>query len=306
MFVELKGVALAVANATPNMNFFHLRCGVILLVESLNLSVYEVDVECCGLFGETGHAHDVARNDDEHLGTGIDDDVLYVEAEAFGCAVALGVGREGVLCLGNADGEVAVAEALNHGELLLGGGAQGDRGCSVEVLCYLANFLFYAVFVVVGELKVARRLFLDGLYHETGEVYGTFATEGIGVVHFATDTEFCTVLAYVVDFFIGIAIVFVEYHHNVLAERAEVAQVFVEVYHTVLQGFEVGFAYLILRYASVHLEGAGCGYEYGELGGEARLAALDVIELFGSEVGTETCFGNDIVGAGHGELGGEH
>ena len=69
------------------------------------MSIDEVDVECSGLLGESGHTHDVTTHHHEHLGAGIDDDILHVEAEALGGTILLGVGREGVLCLGNTDGE---------------------------------------------------------------------------------------------------------------------------------------------------------------------------------------------------------
>ena len=56
----------------------------------------------------------------------------------------------------------------------------------------------------------------------------------------------------------------------------------------------------------MHLQCAGGSYEHGELGGEACLAALDVVELLGSEVSAEACFGDDVIGTGHGQFGRQH
>ena len=53
-------VALAAANATLNINSLHLYAKRFSLIESFNLPVHQVDVECCRLLRETRHTHDVA------------------------------------------------------------------------------------------------------------------------------------------------------------------------------------------------------------------------------------------------------
>ena len=113
---------------------------------------------------------------------------------------------------------------------------------------------------------------------------------------------FSTVLAYEVDFFLHIVAVAVERYNYTLTELSQVLQVLVHVGNTHLQGFKIRLAYDVLRHATMHLECTGSNHEYGKLWSQACLATLDVVELFCTEVGTETCFGNGIVAKGHGKL----
>ena len=69
----------------------------------------DVDAEGAGGFGQAGHEHHAAGDDDQEAGTGGEDDVGDVEGPAGGRAELLRVVGEGVLGFGDADGEVAVS-----------------------------------------------------------------------------------------------------------------------------------------------------------------------------------------------------
>jgi hypothetical protein len=59
-------------------------------------------------------------------------------------------------------------------------------------------------------------------------------------------------------------------------------------------------------HAAIHLHGADGGDDDGGSRLQARLAALDVEELLGAEIGAETGFGDDIVGQLQRRRGGHH
>ena len=77
-----------------------------------------------------------------------------------------------------------------------------------------------------------------------------------------------------------------------------------EVGRTGLDGFEVGLVQVSLGNAAVALEGADGRHQHTGAGCDARIAALDVQELFCAQVGTETGLGDDIIGQREAELGG--
>ncbi len=65
------------------------------------------------VLGKSGHAHDRASNDYNHLGTHVQGNVAYVEFETLGRSISLGVGRETILSLSNADREVGYTQLLD-------------------------------------------------------------------------------------------------------------------------------------------------------------------------------------------------
>ena len=79
-----------------------------------------------------------------------------------------------------------------------------------------------------------------------------------------------------------------------------------EVGGTGLDGFQVGLAQVCLGHAAVALEGAHGGHQHAGAGCDAGIAALDVQELLGAQVGTETGLGDGVVGQRQAQLGGQH
>ncbi len=88
----------------------------------------------------------------------------------------------------------------------------------------------------------------------------------------------------------------VDGHHGRHAELLHVLDVAREVDATLGDGRDVLVLELILRDAAVHLERAHGRHDHGRRRLQARLAALDVEELLGPEVGAEAGLGDDVVG----------
>src|SRR5690606_35922270 len=80
------------------------------------------------------------------------------------------------------------------------------------------------------------------------------------------------------------------------AELTHVLDVAEQVDHALLDRFDVFLAEIGLGDAAVHLQRAHGGDDYHGRRLEAGLAALDVEELLGPQVGAEAGFGNDVVG----------
>ncbi len=80
------------------------------------------------------------------------------------------------------------------------------------------------------------------------------------------------------------------------AELVHVLDMTLQVIAALGDGGDVLVLEVILGHAAVHLEGAHGSDDHGRRRREARLAALDVEELLGAEIGAEAGFGDDIVG----------
>ena len=78
------------------------------------MSIDEVDLFCLGDAGQTGHTHQSAEDKDDHLSTRVDDDVAHLEVEVTHATIGRGIVAEGVLRLGDTDGELRPAVALNR------------------------------------------------------------------------------------------------------------------------------------------------------------------------------------------------
>jgi hypothetical protein len=77
---------------------------------------------------------------------------------------------------------------------------------------------------------------------------------------------------------------------------AHVVDVALEVGHALAQGCEVLGSEVLLVDAAVHLQRAHCRDDHRQVGPQAGLAALDVDELLGAQVGAEAGLGDDPVG----------
>jgi hypothetical protein len=70
--------------------------------------------------------------------------------------------------------------------------------------------------------------------------------------------------------------------------------------------FHVGHLYFLFVHASVHLQCLCSSHQNGEFWRDARLSALNVEELFSTQIGTETCLRDGIIAEGHGHFGSQH
>ena len=95
-------------------------CVRILLAEAFDYAVDDVDLVGLRYLWKSWHTDDVAGNRHDHLGTGVDDDVLDGKAESFRRALELRGLGEGVLSLGEADREVSESHLFCCSNLLSG------------------------------------------------------------------------------------------------------------------------------------------------------------------------------------------
>ena len=76
----------------------------------------------------------------------------------------------------------------------------------------------------------------------------------------------------------------------------------VEVGETFAETFAVGLLDVLYSHAAVHLEALRSSHDERHLRLQTALAALDVVELLCSEVGTEASLRDDVVAEGHSHL----
>ena len=129
--------------------------------------------------------------------------------------------------------------------------------------------------------------------------FGPAVVEGdFDTIVFAEFTERC-------DFFIGVADEFIDAYDDRDVEEAHIFDMFCQVGKALLQGFDIFFLQVLLVDAAVHLQGADRSDDDDSIRFDAGETALDVHELFGPQVGTETGFRNGDVPYLHGQLGGD-
>ena len=80
----------------------------------------------------------------------------------------------------------------------------------------------------------------------------------------------------------------------------------VEVGKSLLESFAVRLLDVLNRHSAVHFQSLGCCYNDSELRLQSALATLDVEELLGSEVGTESSLCDYIFAECHSHLCGEY
>ena len=106
--------------------------------------------------------------------------------------------------------------------------------------------------------------------------------------------------------FFGIFTIAVEGNDNVLAKLSQVFHMLVQIPEARLNALYVGLFYMVIAHASVHFKSLKRNNEHGYTGLKPRLAALDVVELLRSEVGSEACFGHGKVAIGERRLRSHH
>jgi hypothetical protein len=90
------------------------------------------------------------------------------------------------------------------------------------------------------------------------------------------------------------------------AELVDVLDVAAEVVQSLLDRFDILVAEIVLCHATMHLECANGGDDDRRGRSQASLAAFDVEELLGAEIGAEAGFRDDVVGQFQGGPGGQH
>ena len=266
------------------------------LTQPFHLSVHNIDFRGLRHFGQAGHTHDFAHDDDYHLRAVVDDDVAHLQLEVADCAVGFRVRTEGILRLGDADGIVRDAERGDLLQLLFRQGGVRYRGGTVDAFRNLADFRAYVVGIFVGEAERLGGMALDGIGHEACQFDATVAAFGKDAVLGKTDTHCAAVVGDEGDFFVGIRVEAVEGYDDLLAETAHILNVFVEIGKAALDALDVRQFDIRLGDTAVEFQTLRRRHDDGNLRLESRLAAFDVEELLCAQVGTETGFGDDIIG----------
>ena len=76
-----------------------------MLAQTLDVSIDKVDLFSLGYARQARHTHEGTEDKDDHLRPSVDDHITHLEVEVTHTAIGRGVIAEGVLRLGDADGE---------------------------------------------------------------------------------------------------------------------------------------------------------------------------------------------------------
>ena len=255
--------------------------------------------------GKPGHQHHVPGHGHQKARAGAGLDLPDGDLEIFGPAQQGGVVRQGILGLGDDDGQLPAALLFDAAEVLLGlfgvdhppaAVDPGDHGLDL----FLGRGLQR---IGVADLAVAAvHEIADGL----GQLLRALAALGPDV---AGDGRHVVVLAeggHGLQLGPGVGGIAVDGHHAGHVEDAgDVFDVLAQVAQALFQGLEVLLLQGVLVGAAGQLEGLDGGHQHDAGGGQSGRAALDVHEFFGPQVGAEAGLGDHVVGVGQGGLGGD-
>jgi len=108
---------------------------------------------------------------------------------------------------------------------------------TVNAGCNFLNLLLHTIGILVRKLQRFRRIILHRVGHQLCQFHSSFTTLREGIVHCKAHTQFVAMRVQQFNFFLGIRSVFVESHHNVLPESAQVAHMLIEVAQALFQSF---------------------------------------------------------------------
>src|SRR6056297_3101134 len=241
------------------------------------------------------HGHDLAADNHNETGPRAEAHFAHRDGMPGRRAAQRRIGREAVLRLGHADRQVAIAlifpEPQLVADLLVGQNLVG----AVDALGDALDLLEEAELVLVerGELRGAAVGHLGDLRGQLGRAFRA-------QLPVAADDGFRAlrdnVVLHGLDLGLSVMHEMVDRHDDRHAEGLEVADVATEVGAALVHGLHVLLAEIGLGHTAVHLHGADRGYKHDAVRREARLAALDVHELLGPEIGAEARFRHNIVG----------
>lgn len=256
------------------------------------------DVKGRGALGEARHGHDRASEHDDELSTGGEANIGDVEGVARGSVDGGGVIGEGVLGLGNAHGEVAVSVLLELLELGLGLAGELNAVSVVEGGGDGLDLVSKGHLIGVERLELGEVSVVSQLLDRLGELEGTSTTVLPLLGDDGLDAHLLAEVLDNLDLGLGVGGEAVDRDDAVNSELGNVLDVADEVGHTGADGVEVLGGESLGVDTTVELEGTDSGDNDGGSGGEAGLAALDVEELLGTKVSTESTLSDDVVSEG--------
>ena len=206
-----------------------------------------------------------------------------------------GIGREAVLRLRHADGEVTEPARLELVEPPADGRVRRDAVGAVYPLGDSLDLLPEREIVRVEGLE-GRGLRLDGAHHLVRQRLAAGAAHGPVVALDRRDPHLGATLRHQRALGLGIGGKAVDRHHRRDAVALHVLHMAGQVLHAGRQRVEVLGAEVLPGDAAMHLERADGGHDHRAVRRESGLAALDVEELLGPKIGAEAGLGHSIVG----------
>ena len=269
-----------------------------------HLPVHQVHLLRLRLGRQAGHADDVAEQRHEVAGAGGEDDLADGDLEVLRAAEQGRVVGEGLLGLGDAQGQALVAEPADHAEVALRLPAPRHVPGAVHGAGDLAHLHLDGLGPLVERAEAAE-LLLGVLDDLLGQLDAAVAAPREDLGHGERRPEALGGLAHHLDLLLGVGREAVERHHRRLAEGADALDVLLEVADPRLDGRRAGDLELGAVGAAVQLERPHGGHEHHGHGVEAGRLALDVEELLGPQVEAEAGLGHHPVGVGERHLGGD-
>ena len=117
------------------------------------MSIDEVYLFCLGDAGQTGHTHQSAEDETIISAPVLMTDVAHLEVEVTHATIGRGIVAEGVLRLGDTDGELRPTVAIDTLELALCLRREVDGACTVDALSDSRSLLLDGGGEGIGELQ---------------------------------------------------------------------------------------------------------------------------------------------------------
>ena len=216
-----------------------------------------------------------------------------------------GVVGEGVLRLSDADGELVVAQLVDHLERLDGLLVVDYAVCPVDLSREGLDLLLDRAAEVVAEGEGLRGVVVDGVDDYLCQLGGSLTALGEGVIDGEGYAELLAVEADRLELSLGIGGEAVDADDDALSKLPHILHVLVEVGEALLQRLHILRAEVGVLDSAVELEGLGSGDEDRGSGLETILTADDVEELLCAEVSTEACLRDGVVAVVDRHLGGD-
>ena len=182
-----------------------------------------------------------------------------------GCALGVGIGREAILGLGDADRQSGVAHLFEGFELVAHRLVHVDLLGTVDLRADGADLLDQRHLVGIEQLELALAA-VDHLHHGAGDIHCALATLRPMVGDERLDAEFGAAILDQRGLGIGIGAEAVDRDHRHDAEFLYVLDMAGEVRHAGLERLQVFTLELFLLQPAVHLERADAGDQHRAVG----------------------------------------
>ena len=261
-----------------------------------------IDMNVCRRWhpGQTRHGHDIAANDNQKFGTSRQPDLANRHRMTRRCATQVGVRRETVLRLGDADREVTIVllqgvDLIAH--LLIGDHLfrpiQGGRD--------RADLVPQGHLVGIERMEFGFVLF-DLRHDRPRKIFGTSPAVTPVIRLDSLDAQLSAFLLDQFHFRRSVGRELVDRDHRFHAEMRDVRDMAFQVNKASLQGFEIFARQVSLFYTPVILQGTDRCDQNHKIRLQLTLPAFNIEELFGPEISAETGFSDHVVTKFQGRL----